>query len=47
MSATGRRVLVVSADRKVESFMAAAGLSEWVLDLDEVGHLADVRELAC
>ncbi len=37
--AMGRRVLVVSGDRKVESFMRAAGLSEWVCDLDEVESL--------
>jgi polysaccharide pyruvyl transferase WcaK-like protein len=34
--AMGRRVLAVSGDRKMESFMEAAGLGEWVLDLDEV-----------
>lgn len=37
--ATGRRVLVVSADRKVESFMRAAGLGEWVCDLDDIDSL--------
>jgi hypothetical protein len=37
--ATGRRVVAVSADRKVESFMRAAGLADWVLDLAEVGRL--------
>lgn len=35
--AMGRKVLAVSGDHKVESFMSAAGLGEWVLDLDEVG----------
>ena len=39
--ATGRRVLAVSADHKVESFMAAAGLSEWVMDLDSSGSLME------
>jgi hypothetical protein len=34
--AMGRRVLAVSGDRKVESFMSAAGLSEWVCSLDEI-----------
>ncbi len=34
--ATGRPVLAVSGDRKVESFMRAAGLGDWVLDLDEI-----------
>jgi len=42
--ATGRRVLVVSGDRKVESFMAAAGLSDWVVDLDAVGRLPERLE---
>jgi hypothetical protein len=37
--ATGRKVLVVSADHKIESFMDAAGLSEWVCDLDEIDTL--------
>jgi polysaccharide pyruvyl transferase WcaK-like protein len=37
--AMGRRVLVVSGDRKVESFMRAAGLSEWVIDLDQIESL--------
>jgi polysaccharide pyruvyl transferase WcaK-like protein len=39
--AMGRKVLVVSADHKVESFMDAAGLSEWVCDLDEVASLPE------
>jgi len=34
--AMGRKVLAVSGDHKVESFMQAAGLGEWVLDLCEV-----------
>jgi hypothetical protein len=37
--AMGRRVLMVSGDRKVESFMQAAGLEEWVCDLDEIESL--------
>jgi polysaccharide pyruvyl transferase WcaK-like protein len=37
--ATGRRVLAVSGDHKVESFMHAAGLGEWVCGLDEVESL--------
>jgi hypothetical protein len=37
--ATGRRVLAVSGDHKVESFMRAAGLAEWVCGLDEVDSL--------
>ena len=44
--AMGRRVLVVSADHKVESFMQAAGLSDWVVGLDQVDSLpARLREL--
>ena len=34
--AMGRRALVVSGDLKVESFMNAAGLGDWVCDLDEI-----------
>lgn len=39
--ATGRRVLAVSGDRKVESFMAAAGLSDWVCDLNAIDRLEE------
>jgi hypothetical protein len=39
--AMGRKVLAVSGDRKVESFMSAAGLGGWVLGLDEVKRLGD------
>lgn len=34
--AMGRKVLAVSGDHKVESFMEAAGLGDWVVDLDSV-----------
>lgn len=45
--ATGRKVLAVSGDRKVESFMEAAGLSKWVLDIGELSLLPDrLRALA-
>jgi polysaccharide pyruvyl transferase WcaK-like protein len=37
--ATGRRVLVVSGDNKVDSFMDSAGLSDWVCDLSDVRSL--------
>ena len=37
--AMGRRVLAVSGDRKVEGFMGAAGLSEWVVDLEHIAEL--------
>jgi polysaccharide pyruvyl transferase WcaK-like protein len=36
--AMGRKVLAVSCDRKIESFMEAAGLKDWVIDI------ANVRE---
>lgn len=37
--AMGRKVLAVSGDHKVESFMQAAGLGDWVLDLAEMDQL--------
>jgi polysaccharide pyruvyl transferase WcaK-like protein len=37
--AMGRRVLVVSGDNKVEGFMHAAGLADWVIDLDQIESL--------
>jgi hypothetical protein len=44
--AMGLQVLVVSGDRKVESFMRAAGLREWVCDLNEIESLpARLEEL--
>jgi hypothetical protein len=39
--AMGRKVLAVSGDYKVESFMAAAGLGDWVMGLDEIAALPD------
>ena len=36
----GCKVLAVSGDRKIESFMQAAGLAEWVLDLTEATLIA-------
>ncbi len=45
--AMGRKVLAVSGDHKVESFMQAAGLGEWVLDLSEVGSVPQkLRDLS-
>lgn len=38
--ALGRRVLAVSGDHKVESFMQAAGLGDWVCDWREIDSLA-------
>lgn len=44
--ATGRPVLAVSGDRKIESFMSSAGLEEWVLGLDQIDRLPEkLREL--
>jgi hypothetical protein len=37
--ATGRKVLAVSGDRKLESFMNAAGLGEWVCDRENISDL--------
>lgn len=37
--AMGRKVLAVSGDHKVESFMNAAGLDDWVLDLHQLDRL--------
>jgi polysaccharide pyruvyl transferase WcaK-like protein len=37
--ALGRRVLAVSGDHKMESFMNAAGLNEWVCGLNEIESL--------
>jgi polysaccharide pyruvyl transferase WcaK-like protein len=42
--AMGRKVLAVSGDHKVESFMSAAGLGQWVLDLNQMGQLVERLE---
>jgi hypothetical protein len=43
----GRKVLAVSGDHKVESFMQSAGLGEWVLDLCDAASIPRrLRELA-
>lgn len=39
--AMGRKVLALSGDHKVESFMEAAGLGDWVLDLPRVEELSE------
>lgn len=39
--ALGRRVLAVSGDHKVEAFMRAAGLSEWVIDMEQLDTLPE------
>lgn len=44
--AMGRKVLALSGDYKIESFMEAAGLGDWVLDLHEADKLPErLREL--
>lgn len=40
--ASGRRVIAVSGDRKVDAFMNAAGLGEWVCDARDVDRLPDL-----
>ena len=40
--AMGRKVIAVSGDYKVDSFMEAAGLSRWVCNFDEVKRLPEM-----
>ena len=42
--AMGRPVVAVSGDRKIEGFMAMAGLADWVLDVSEVERLPALLE---
>lgn len=42
--AMGNKVLALSGDRKVESFMHAAGLDDWVCDVAEIDHLPVLME---
>jgi polysaccharide pyruvyl transferase WcaK-like protein len=35
----GRKVLAISGDRKVESFMSAVGLADWIFPLDDLSSL--------
>lgn len=42
--ATGSQLLAISGDRKVESFMEAAGLGDWVCDLHDLDTLPDRME---
>lgn len=44
--AMGRKVVAVSGDRKIEGFMEAAGLGEWVLDLPDVARTSELLERA-
>ena len=39
--AMGLKVIAVSGDRKIDAFMAAIGLSDWVLDVSEASLLFD------
>jgi len=39
--AMGRRVVAVSGDRKIDSFMSAAGLRDWVCEVDDERGLRD------
>ena len=45
--AMGLKVLAVSGDRKIEAFMEAVGLGEWVLDQKEVHLIPDRLERIC
>jgi len=42
--ALGCNVLAISGDRKVESFMNAAGLADWVCDVNEIDSLTALLE---
>jgi polysaccharide pyruvyl transferase WcaK-like protein len=46
--ALGKKVLAISGDRKVESFMARAGLGQWVVDAQNVqaipGYLKRIEQ---
>lgn len=39
--AMGKKIIAVSGDRKIDAFMTAAGLKDWVLNYDEVDKLPD------
>jgi polysaccharide pyruvyl transferase WcaK-like protein len=38
----GLKVLAVSGDRKIDAFMHSVGLSEWLLDLNEVSKVEEL-----
>lgn len=38
----GLKVLAVSADRKIEGFMQAVGLKDWVLDVQETEQVSEI-----
>ena len=42
--AMGLKVLAVSGDRKIEGFMHAAGLQDWLLDISEVDRMKELLE---
>lgn len=37
--AMGKKIIAVSGDHKIDAFMASAGLTEWVLNYDQVDNL--------
>jgi hypothetical protein len=46
-AALGRKVIAVSGDRKIDSFMRAAGLEDWICDQTEVNRLPELfRQVA-
>lgn len=42
--AMGKKIIAVSGDRKIEAFMESAGLSDWVLDIEQENRLPDLFE---
>lgn len=40
-TAMRRKIIAVSGDRKIESFMDAVGLKEWVIDVNDVSELSE------
>jgi polysaccharide pyruvyl transferase WcaK-like protein len=42
--AMGKKVVAVSGDRKIESFMQLVGLSEWICDLTEVKRVPELLD---
>ena len=39
-----KKLIAVSGDRKIDHFMAAAGLEDWVLDVNEIGRLPEMMK---
>lgn len=40
----GKKIIAVSGDRKIDAFMTAAGLEDWVLSYDEVDKLPELLQ---